>query len=212
MTSAPTLPAGASAGEAALAQLHAARELIAAAGSGLVSVNSGELTDLAIAAAGVVAAAEAARAGIVLEASIRGVMASSDYPRTRAWVEETCREAEVPVTSGAAKQLQDITTTCVGFDVTALREAVTTGELSVEAAATAAGIFRRLKNQVHCENWDQFARDLITWIGLGPSKKDLVTFEERIIGQYGTGPEPLEKEHVEKYYRRGFTQFRTTRD
>ncbi|MDO5630148.1 MAG: DUF222 domain-containing protein, partial [Mobilicoccus sp.] len=212
MTTAPTLAPGASAGEVAVAQLNAARELIAAAGSDPVAFSSRELADVAIAAAGVIAAAEAARAAVVMDASVRGVIGSSDHPRTNRWVEESCREAGVPVTSAMAKQLHDITATCVGFDVKVLRDAVTSGRLSVEAAATVAGIYRRLRTKTSGANWDELAETLIAWMATGPSKKDQARLEDQIVGQYGHGDEPLDEEHASAYTRRGVGHFRTTRD
>ena len=78
----------------------------------LVGVSSNALAALAASAAGVVAAAEAARAAVVLEAHSRGVINASDHPRTRDWVERSCVEAGVPVTKGLARQLQDVATDC----------------------------------------------------------------------------------------------------
>ncbi|GMA38688.1 HNH endonuclease signature motif containing protein [Mobilicoccus caccae] len=204
-------PIPASAGDAALAQLDAARESIAAVGAGLVAVSSEELDRLAASAAGVIAAAEAARAAIVLEASSRGVIAGSDHPRTKAWVEQTCRDAEVPVTSVMARQLQDIAQTCTGHDVAALREAVTAGRLPLESAAVVAKVYRRLREKIEHPHWDLLADILIDWAAEGARPSQLHSLEERMIGQYGTA-DALQEEHDRAHQNRRLTDFRTTRD
>lgn len=99
---------------------------------------SGDLAVIAAHAAAVVAAVEAMRAAVVLDADARGVIASSDNPRVDRYVEQSCREAGVPVTPRHARTLRAITTACDGAQMSVLREAVTSGRIPLETAAVTA--------------------------------------------------------------------------
>ena len=145
-----SVPAGAD--DALCAQLESVRSILAGLPEQLVGVSSQALASLAASAAGVVSAAEAARAAVVLEAHARGVINASDHPRTRDWVEASCAQAGVPVTKALARQLHDIATGIDGHDLAALRAAVTAGEVPMESAALVAKVFRRLKKKTDYDN------------------------------------------------------------
>ena len=210
MTTAPVDPP-ATAGEVAIAQLDAARAVLSAVTAELSAVFSAELAAVAASAAALVAEAEAARAAVVLEAADRGVIAASDHPRPRAWVEQSCREADVPVTTTMARQLGDIGQTCLTHDVKGLRAAVIEGRLSTEVAATVAATYRRLRAGVDGFDWDELLETLIGFAATGPAARDWRDLEDRIIGQYGTQG-ALEDEHEAKHRRRGVSDFHTARD
>lgn len=192
------------------AQLDAVRAALNDVAGGVVSIASHELAEVVAGATAVVAAAEAARAALVLEASSRGVIAASDHPRPRAWVEQSCREAGVPVTKGQARQLHDVTTTCAGPDAAGLREAVTRGRLPLETAAVVAKIYRRLRVSIRCPHWDELLEVIIDWAAEGASAQRLAELEDPLIGQYGTATE-LDDAHEREYYNRDFSGFRRDR-
>ena len=129
-------------------RLHAGRELLLGAAADLSGVGSDELYRLAADAAGLVAAARAFQAAVVIEAEQRGVIASSDHPKVAAWVEQSYRDADVPVAPAHARVLAEVTRTCTAHDVTPLRDAVTTGECSIETAARVAATYRRMRPKV----------------------------------------------------------------
>ncbi|WP_052465882.1 HNH endonuclease signature motif containing protein [Mobilicoccus massiliensis] len=209
MTSTPFLPSPSTSGEDAAAQLAAVREVLERVAEGLVSVPAHELAGLAAAATAVVAAAEAARAAVVLEASSRGVIAASDHPRTHRWVEQSCRDAGVPVAKGRARQLDEITRTCAGVDVHCLREAVVAGRLPMETAALVAKVYRRLRVTIEYPHWDDLMEILIDWAASGASRAELERLEDVMIGQYGRATE-LDAEHDRDHRKRELTAF--TRD
>ena len=184
------------AGAQAVAALKAAREVLADMRSGLVKVDHRELADLAAAVSGMVAEAESLRAAVVLEASSRGVIAQSDHPRAHRWVEQSCRDAGVPVVRLQARELGDIAITCAGHDVAALREAVTAGKIPMESAATVAKAYRKLRQEIEYPNWDALLNIIIDWAAEGASPKELKTLEDGLIGRYGR-----EKELDEKHER-----------
>lgn len=191
------------------AQLESFREALLGLPNRLVGVSSHVLASLAASAAGVVAAAEAARAAVVLEAHSRGVINASDHPRTRDWVEQSCKEAGVPVVKAHARQLQDITTDCDGYDLLALRAAVTEGRVPMDAAANVAKVFRRLKKKTNYSNWDKLLQILIDWAA-GEDSRGLATIEDWCLSQYGT-EEALDDEHATLYEQRTVAHFRRDR-
>lgn len=72
-------------------------------------------------------------------------VASSPAAITRGsgkWVEQTYRDAGVPVDAGATRQLADVARTCTSFDVRALREAVGDGTGPVDRAGARTGMRR----------------------------------------------------------------------
>lgn len=115
------------AGSDLLSQLKTVRGVLAGVAARLPEVGSAELTQVAAQASAVVAAAEAARAAVVLDADARGVIASSDNPRVDRFVEQACRDAGIPVTTRHAATLKDVASACEGHDVSAVREAVVSG-------------------------------------------------------------------------------------
>ena len=188
-------------------QLETVRQILSGLPQKLVGVSSNALASIAASSAGVLAAAEAARAAVVLEAHTRGVINASDHPRTRDWVERSCAEAGVPVTKAQARQLQDIATDCDGHDLAALRAAVTEGRVPMESAALVAQVFRRLKKKTTYDNWDDLLDALIAW-ACGPARRqDLATIEDLCLSQWGK-EEALDDEHATLYERRVLTPFR----
>ncbi len=207
--SSPQVAGGAD--EAFLAHLDALTVGLQAVGHGLDRVSTDVLAAGAARAAAVMAAAEAMRAAIVLEARDRGVIANSDHRRLDRWVEQACRDAGVPVTPGQARQLHAIARSCTGYDLAALREAVTTGRIPLEAAALVATTFRRLRSKIEHGNWDILLATLIDWAAAGGAgNRDLATLEDLLIGQYGT-PEALDEEHAGAHTRRELTAFHRDR-
>ncbi len=201
-----------SADEAFLAQLDALAGGLRAVTQELVHVSSDALAAGAARAAAVMAAAEATRAAIVLEAHSRGVIDTSDHPRVDKWVEQACREAGVPVTRGQARQLHDIAHSCNGFDLAALREAVTAGQVPLEIAALIARTFRRLNASIDCDNWDAMLQALIDWAAAGGvSGNELAALEDLLIGQYGTA-DALNNKNAAAHSRRELTRFSRDRD
>ena len=186
------------------------RSILAGLPEQLVGVSSQALASLAASAAGVVSAAEAARAAVVLEAHARGVINASDHPRTRDWVEASCAQAGVSVTKALARQLHDIATGIDGHDLAALRAAVTAGEVPMESAALVAKVFRRLKKKTDYDNWDELLNALILWATIDGDQRNLATIEDRCLSQYGT-EEALEEEHATLYERRLLSHFRRDR-
>lgn len=211
MTSQETLdlaPAGAS--DDVRERFRTACALLSGVAQALDGVFSDDLASLAADAAAAVAAAQAAQAAVVLEAAERGVIASSDHPRPRAWVEQSCRDAAVPVAKAQARWLHDVTTTCLGTDVAGLREAVTGGRVPVEAAAVVAATYRRLRTRTDYGNWDTLAEILVEWAASGAPKSDLETIEDLVLGQYGL-PGELDRIHEHRRSRRDLTPFRQDR-
>ena len=186
------------------------RSILAGLPEQLVGVSSQALASLAASAAGVVSAAEAARAAVVLEAHARGVINASDHPRTRDWVEASCAQAGVSVTKALARQLHDIATGIDGHDLAALRAAVTAGEVPMESAALVAKVFRRLKKKTDYNNWDELLNALILWATIDGDQRNLATIEDRCLSQYGT-EEALEEEHATLYELRLLSHFRRDR-
>lgn len=211
MTSIPLLdPVLGSAGDEVRAQFEAVRELLSDVPARLTMVGSAHLAAIAAAASSVVAAAEAARAAVVIEADGRGVIAESDHPRASRWVEQSCRDAGVPVARGQARQLHELTTACDGFDVAALRDAVTGGRVPLDAAATVAKVYRRLRRSIDYTNWEALLAALVGWAAEGASNHDLAALEDALIGQYGT-PDALDDEHAHHHGRRELTTFHRDR-
>ena len=211
MTTAPAdPPAPLNADDAVGAQLEAIRGALTGLPERLVGVSSQALASLAACAAAVVAAAEAARAAVVLEAHSRGVIAASDHPRTRDWVQQSCADAGVPVTRSQARQLHDVTTGCDGHDLIALREAVTAGQVPMESAALVASVFRRLKKKTDCANWGDLLKALIGWAATSGDRRELATIEDLCLSQYGTD-DALDDEHAVLHERRTLTHFRRDR-
>ena len=194
------------AGAQAVAALKAAREVLADIRSGLVKVDHRELADLAAAVSGMVAEAESLRAAVVLEASSRGVIAQSDHPRAHRWVEQSCRDAGVPVVRRQARELGDIAITCAGHDVAALREAVTAGKIPMESAATVAKAYRKLRQEIEYPNWDALLNIIIDWAAEGASPKELRTLEDGLIGRYGREKD-LDEKHERTHALRELTGF-----
>ena len=186
------------------------RSILAGLPEQLVGVSSQALASLAASAAGVVSAAEAARAAVVREAHARGVISASDHPRTRDWVEASCAQAGVSVTKALARQLHDIATGIDGHDLAALRAAVTAGEVPMESAALVAKVFRRLKKKTDYNNWDELLNALILWATIDGDQRNLATIEDRCLSQYGT-EEALEEEHATLYELRLLSHFRRDR-
>ena len=171
---------------------------------------SDDLASLAADAAAALAAAQAAQAAVVLEAAERGVIATSDHPRPRAWVEQSCREAAVPAAKAQARWLHEVVATCLGTDVTGLREAVTGGRVPVETAATVARTYRRLRTRTDYGNWDALAEILLEWAASGAPTSDLETIEDLVLGQYRL-PGELDRTHEHRRARRELTPFRQDR-
>ncbi len=170
-----------------------------------------DLAALAAAAAGVVAAAKAAQAGIVWEADERGVIAASDHPRVAGWVEASCREGDVPLTPGAGRALEAVTRACKGqHDLTPLRAAVQGGELPVERAAEVATTYRRLKARIEVDCWDVVLAELMGFVAGGARRADVAALEETLVGQYGREGE-LDDERARLYERREVSVFHKTR-
>ncbi|WP_226344547.1 HNH endonuclease signature motif containing protein [Agilicoccus flavus] len=170
-----------------------------------------ELAGLAALTAELVAAASAAQAAVVLEASTRGVIAESDHPRTRAWVEQSCRDAGVPVAKAQARNLHEVAQTCVGYDVEALRAAVTQGRIGIDLAGVVAKSFRRLKRDIEYPNWDALLQILIDHAAEGAPVKDFAAIEDLLIGQYGI-PGRLDDQHERARDRRELTGFHRDRN
>ena len=203
-----SVPFGAN--DALCVQLESVRSILAGLPKQLVGVSSHALASLAASAAGVVAAAEAARAAVVLEAHTRGVINASDHPRTRDWVEQSCAQAGVPVTKALARQLHDVATDCDGHDLAALRAAVTAGEVPMESAALVAKVFRRLKKKTDYKNWDDLLQALIAWACGEARHRDLATIEDWCLSQWGLEG-ALEDEHAAGYESRMLTYFHRDR-
>lgn len=177
----PDFVAG-SAGEAMGARLDAIRQALQGVAGALVPVGSHELAALAGHAAGVVAAAEAARAAIVLEAHQRGVIAGSDHPRVDRWVEQSCREGGAPVTRGQARQLKEVTQECAGPDLQPLREAVLAAGVSLEMAACLAATYRRLRAKIDLDCWDVMLAEMIAWAREGALRVTCTPSKRRCSG------------------------------
>lgn len=198
----PAAPAGSG--------VRAQIEAILGITDGLSAVGNAELAGVAAAAAELVAAASAVQAAVVLEASTRGVIAQSDHPRTRAWVEQSCRDAGVPVTKAQARNLHDVAQTCVGHDVAALRQAVTKGRIGTDLAAVVAKTFRRLKKQIQYPHWDDLLQILVDQAADGAPARDFAAIEDLLIGQYGE-PGRLDEEHERLHARRDLSGFHRDR-
>ncbi len=193
-----------------VAQLEAAREALAAITNRLVRVDSDDLARVAASAAAVVASAHAAQAAIVLESASRGVIAGSDHPRVDRWVEHSYREAGAAVSRAQARALHEVSVTCAGSDVTALTQAVSTGRIPVEVAAVVAMIYRRLRTNIECPNWDVLLNEIVDWAAEGASTRELYVLEDRLICQYGPQGE-LDRRRERDYTRRELTAFRHDR-
>lgn len=191
-------------------RLRLVRELLSGVPGDLVGVASEELAGIAADLAGVVAAAQAAQGAAVLEASARGVIADSDHPRPRAWVEQSCREGGVPVARGTARALHDVVRTCTGPDADLVRAAVTSGRLPVDVAGTVADMYRRLRTSIDHPHWDALADIIIGWAADGASLVDLRRLEDRLLGQYGTAA-ALEEKHERQHRARHVSGFRLDR-
>ncbi|WP_052465872.1 HNH endonuclease signature motif containing protein [Mobilicoccus massiliensis] len=211
MTTAPVieLPPPAGHGDV-LARLQEARQLLVGIPGDLAGVMSDDLAALAAEAAAVAAAADAAQAAVVLEASSRGVIATSDHPRPQRWVEQSCREGGVPVTRRAARDLHEVALTCAGPDAERIREAVTCGRLPVESAGLVARIFRRLRASVDYPDWDALAQIVVDWAASGASPGRLRAMEDAVLGQYGTATQ-LDEKHERQHRLREFSGFRPDR-
>lgn len=198
------------AGEGLLAQLASVRGVLAAVPEQLVGASSTDLAALVAEACAVVAAAEAARAALVLDADARGVIASSDNPRVDKFVEQACRDAGAPVSTKAALTLKDIAVACEGHDVAPLREAVSSGRVSVDTAAVAARFYRKIKAAIGPGNWEPVLVTIIDAVAGGATGRELEAMAELIIGQYAE-PGTLDEDHDAKYAQRDMTSFRRDR-
>lgn len=176
------------------AWLSAGAQSVLALASDLTRVGSDDLAALAASVAEMVNAATALQAAVALEADERGIIAASDNPRPAAWVEQSCRDAGVPVVPSQARAVAEVVRTCSTPEVTLLRRAVVAGECSVTAAATIASTYRRLAPKVDVGAWDTTLEQLIGWLGEGAGRKDVAAFEDLLLAQYGTQT-TLEEEH-----------------
>ncbi|GAB94670.1 hypothetical protein KILIM_009_00010, partial [Kineosphaera limosa NBRC 100340] len=163
----------------------------------LTRLGSDDLAGLAAGAAKIVNAAKAFQAAVVMEARERGVIAASDNPKTAAWVEQSCRDAGVPLAPAQARGLDEASRTCSTPDVTRLKDAVVAGECTVESAAIIASSYRRLSPKVDIRGWDTVLDQLIGWLGEGATRKNIAEFEDVLLSQYGTQT-TLEDEHEQK--------------
>ncbi|NYD99947.1 hypothetical protein BJY21_001132 [Kineosphaera limosa] len=163
----------------------------------LTRLGSDDLAGLAAGAAKIVNAAKALQAAVVMEARERGVIAASDNPKTAAWVEQSCRDAGVPLAPAQARGLDEVSRTCSTPDVARLKDAVVAGECTVESAAIIASTYRRLSPKVDVRGWDTVLDQLIGWLGEGATRKEIAEFEDVLLSQYGTQT-TLEDEHEQK--------------
>ncbi|NYE00473.1 hypothetical protein BJY21_001657 [Kineosphaera limosa] len=163
----------------------------------LTRLGSDDLAGLAAGAAKIVNAAKALQAAVVMEARERGVIAASDNPKTAAWVEQSCRDAGVPLAPAQARGLDEVSRTCSTPDVARLKDAVVAGECTVESAAIIASTYRRLSPKVDVRGWDTVLDQLIGWLGEGATRKNIAEFEDVLLSQYGTET-TLEDEHEQK--------------
>ncbi|GAB94043.1 hypothetical protein KILIM_001_00450, partial [Kineosphaera limosa NBRC 100340] len=163
----------------------------------LTRLGSDDLAGLAAGAAKIVNAAKAFQAAVVMEARERGVIAASDNPKTAAWVEQSCRDAGVPLAPAQARGLDEVSRTCSTPDVARLKDAVVAGECTVESAAIIASTYRRLSPKVDVRGWDTVLDQLIGWLGEGATRKNIAEFEDVLLSQYGTQT-TLEDEHEQK--------------
>ncbi|MDO5697424.1 MAG: DUF222 domain-containing protein [Dermatophilus congolensis] len=194
-------------GAGLLAQFASVRRVLADIPAELTAVGSVDLARLTAEASAVVAAAEAARAAVVLEADARGVIASSDNPRVDRFVEQACRDAGVPVSTRQAAALKDISVACEGHDITPLRDAVTSGRVGVDSAALAARFYRKIKSAIGPGNWGPVLGAIIDTVANGATARDLDGCADQIIGQYGD-PGVLDLDHETKHVQRDVTAFR----
>lgn len=199
------------AAEELLAQFAAIRQLLAEVPARLQAVSSPDLARLTAEATATLAAVEAARAAVVLDAHSRGVIASSDNPRVDRFVEQACRDAGVPVTKKHASTLREIAETCEGHDATALREAVTTGRIGLESAAVTARFYRRIRSKITLHNWEPVLEDILGYVAAGATARDLDAAADQMIGQYGDEG-ALDEEHESAYIKRDVSAFRRGRD
>ncbi|NYE00352.1 hypothetical protein BJY21_001536 [Kineosphaera limosa] len=163
----------------------------------LTRLGSDDLAGLAAGAAKIVNAAKALQAAVVMEARERGVIAASDNPKTAAWVEQSCRDAGVPLAPAQARGLDEVSRTCSTPDVARLKDAVVAGECTVESAAIIASTYRRLSPKVDVRGWDTVLDQLIGWLGEGATRKEIAEFEDLLLSQYGTQT-TLEDEREQK--------------
>ncbi|MDO5697650.1 MAG: DUF222 domain-containing protein [Dermatophilus congolensis] len=196
-----------------LRQLVAVRQILTQLPGQLASVYSPDLARLVTEASGVVAAAEAARAALVLDAHGRGVIASSDNPRVDRYVEQAHRDAGAPVSARQAATLKDIANVCDSPDVAPLREAVTCGRISIDTAAMAARFYRRIRPAVGPITWEPVLETIIDAVAGGATARQLDSYAQVIIGQYAD-PDSLcglDAEHEAAHSLRDMTSFRRDR-
>ncbi|MDO5698041.1 MAG: DUF222 domain-containing protein [Dermatophilus congolensis] len=198
------------AGEELLAQLESVQQILASMPERLTGVYSPDLAGLAAQACALVAAAEAVRAAVVLDADARGVIASSDNPRVDRFVERAHRDANAPVSSRAVLALKDIARVCQTPDVSPLREAITAGRISVDTAASAARFFRKLQAAIGPGNWEPVLEAIIDAVAAGATARELDSLAEVLISQYGDEG-ALDRDHDAKYVQRDMTTFRRDR-
>ena len=200
-----------SVGEQLAGALEGATAVLMAIPRQLEAVFSFDLAELTARACAVVAAAEAAQAAIVLAAEARGVIASSDNPRVDKYVEQACRDANVPVSTRRAALLKNVALSCHGHDVTALRDAVTTGRVSIETAELVATTFRKMRAKIGPGHWDPIVEALIDYAAAGARPGDMNDLAEAMVVQY-TDPDTLDDERDQHSVNRHMSTFRKTRD
>lgn len=191
-------------------RLTAAREVLLEVAGLLPSVGSDDLAELAALTAGAAGAARAAQAAVVLEADARGVVNASDNPRVHAWVAQSQRDADTPVTPRLCRALDRVARVTDRYDLAPLREAVAAGRVPVEAAEQVAASYARLQKTITVDFWELILTGLIGWAADDADRRDLHAFEEQLTGQYATAAELDDRE--DRHRRRDFTSFFPTRD
>ena len=145
-------------------RLTAAREVLLEVAGLLPSVGSDDLAELAALTAGVAGAAQAA---VVLEADARGVVNASDHPRVHAWVAQSQRDADTPVTPRLCRALDRVARVTDRYDLAPLREAFAAGRVPVEAAEQVATSYARLQKSITVDFWELIISGLIGWVADG---------------------------------------------
>lgn len=174
------------------------------------SVGSDDLAELAALTAGAAGAARAAQAAVVLEADARGVVNASDHLRVHAWVAQSQRDADTPVTPGLCRALDRVARVTDRYDLAPLRQAFAAGRVPVEAAEQVAASYALLQKSITVDFWELILTGLIGWAADGADRRDLHAFEEQLTGQYATTAELEDRE--DRHRRRDFTSFFPTRD